>query len=245
MPKNDKKRTNRMFYFCICCLILSLVIIGATFAYFAANATDEETVKGETATASFSMFVNRVTSVDMAFGLIPMKNEQSPYAAGNLCYDDNHNAGCQIYKITITTDSEDTFFIDGYINTITKDDVETRFTRVYPKVIESEETTKEVFETKYTKDDFLDDSFNQDEYIKTGNKTDIDSPFNITTDYNCLLVRNEQIGGQAEKTIDFYVMIWVYDNGENQDYMQGMEQAYTGTVTFVTAYGNEIKATFD
>ena len=40
-------------------------------------------------------------------------------------------------------------------------------------------------------------------------------------------------------------MIWVYDNGEPQDYLQGMQMAYTGKVTFQTAEGNEISATFD
>jgi hypothetical protein len=245
MSKDKNKKNNKMFYFFIFCLISSLLIIGATFAYFAANAIDEETVKGTTATTNFSMYVNRVTSVDMAFGLIPMKNEQSPHAAEQMCYDDNGNAGCQIYKITINVEGDDTFFVDGYINTETKDDVETRFTRVYPKEKETNNNTEEIFETKYSKEDFLDDSFNQDDYIKDGNKVDLSTPFNLEEDYNCLLVRNEQVGGTKGKSVDFYVMIWVYDNGSNQDYMQGMEQAYTGIVTFVTASGNEIKATFD
>ena len=40
-------------------------------------------------------------------------------------------------------------------------------------------------------------------------------------------------------------MVWVYDNGEAQDYLQGMQLAYQGEVTFITAEGNEISATFD
>ena len=68
---------------------------------------------------------------------------------------------------------------------------------------------------------------------------------NHTDDYDCLVIKNQQIGGEVGKTKEFYVMIWVYDNGEAQDYLQGMQLAYTGKVTFQTAEGNEISATFD
>ena len=40
-------------------------------------------------------------------------------------------------------------------------------------------------------------------------------------------------------------MVWVFDNGQPQNDLQGMQLAYRGTVTFLTAEGNEISATFD
>ena len=78
MNKNTNKK---MFYLFIGCMVLSMLIIGGTYAYFTAKATDEETVQGNAATVSFGLEVERVTTVDMAFGLVPMKNNQAPGAA--------------------------------------------------------------------------------------------------------------------------------------------------------------------
>lgn len=229
-------------------MALSMIIIGATFAYFMANAQDFDTVHGGTYTTNFSLSVSRVTTADMAYGLVPMKNDEAPHAAEQLCYDDYGNAGCQIYKITVSTESEDIFFVDGYLTTTTKDGVETRFSRVYPKEIGdvTDDESKNIFYTDYTKDDFLDIDFNESDFIKTGfRESDIDKSFNRTDDYDCLLAQDEKIGGVAGQSLDVYVMIWVFDDGSNQNFMQGMEKVYSGMVTFLTAQGNEIKATFD
>lgn len=242
MKKQDSKK---MFYFFIGCILLSTVIIGATFAYFSASSTDSETVKGETATTTFSMYVDKITMIDIEHGLVPMKNSQAPNAAKQLCFDDNLNAGCQIYKITIEAQGTDVFFVDGYISTTNEEGVEIRFTRVYPKTITEDEEEKTIFETGFTNEDYESNLFNENEYIKDGNKIDLSANFNSNDDANCLLVRNEQIGGDAGTLKDFYVMIWVYDNGEVQDFMQGMNNVYRGTATFITATGNEIKASFD
>ena len=246
MKKKEKDNSKKMFYVFIGCMILSVIIIGATFAYFMANSQDANTVKGGTYTTNFSLSVSRVTTVDMAYGLVPMKNSEAPHAAEQLCYDDYGNAGCQIYKITISTESEDIFFIDGYVTTNTKEGVETRFSRVYPEEVTTpEEETKTIFRTNYTEDDFSDPEFNEPEFIKTGVRVSPEeSSPNRDDDYNCLFVQDESIGGTSGSSKEIYVMIWVYDDGTNQDFMQGMELAYTGTVTFITAQGNEIKATF-
>ena len=100
-----------MFYFFIGCVALSVAILGATFAYFTADTSDNNTVHGATETTSFSLSVKRVTTVDMAYGLIPMKNKQSPNAAMQLCKDDFNNAGCQIYEITLKGDSDQVMFV--------------------------------------------------------------------------------------------------------------------------------------
>ena len=242
----------KMFYFFIGCITASILIIGATFAYFTANTEDANTVHGVTETTSFSMSVERVTTVDMAYGLIPMKNTQAPGAAQQLCKDDFDNAGCQIYKVTLKGDSDQVMFVDGYISTNPKEGVETRFSRVYPEEVEvtdpetSEVTTKTIFNTSYTKEDFASEDFNESAVIKTGVRgSEITLPYNYEDDYDCIFVENEQIGGEAGNEISVYVMIWLFDNGENQNFMQGMELVYTGEATFVTAHGNEIKATFD
>ena len=232
----------KMFYFIVGCISLALIIIGATYAYFTASVTDESTVKGSAATVTFGLAVDRVTTIDMAFGLVPMRNDQAVNAAKGNCRDDLGNAGCQIYKITINADSDTVMFLDGYIVVNARHELlETRFTRVYTN---DEEKS---FFTRYDNDDFINKKDETEErFIRSGKRgSDPLNALNHKDDFNCLFIENEQIGGTEGRTLVFYVMIWVYDNGEAQDYLQGLQQAYNGEVVFVTAEGNEISATFD
>ena len=235
-----KKLDRKMFFFVIGCVTFALLVIGATYAYFTASANDNRTVKGDAATVSFGLNVSRITTIDMAYGLVPMKNNQAPNAASDKCYDDLGRAGCQLYKITITADSDTVMFLDGYVFMTPKDErLETRIANVYIN-------DKENYYTKFTADDFKKDDFDESNFIKTGVRvTDSNTSPKKTEDYNSLIVSNEKIGGDVGRTREFYIMVWVYDNGEAQDYLQGMQLAYQGSVTFITAEGNEISATFD
>lgn len=235
-----KNKNRKNIYFLICCICLSLIIVGATYAYFTASTKDENTVKGNAATVTFGLSVEKITSADMAFGLVPMKNKQAPNAAKQGCYDDFGNAGCQMYKITVNADSDTVMFLDGYVVVTPKDErLETRFTNVYTD-------DEENYYTSFTNEDFISDSFDEDKFIKNGVRvSDPTIPLNHTDDSGCLLVENEKIGGDIGRQRVFYLMIWVFDNGEAQDYLQGMQLAYKGEVTFVTAEGNQISATFD
>lgn len=235
-----KRIDRKMLYFFIGCLCFALLIIGATYAYFAANVTDYNTVMGDANTVTFGLSVERVTTVDMAYGLVPMKNYQAPAAAENGCYDDFGNAGCQMYKMTISSDSDLVMFLDGYIVMTPKDErLETRLTRVYTD-------DDEKYHTGFTTIEYNASDFDEDKFIKTGVRGSAsDTVLNHEEDYGCLFLENEMIGGEYGRVRTFYVMIWVYDNGKAQDYLQGMQLAYSGNVTFITAQGNEIKATFD
>ena len=252
MNNKNSRVDNKSFYLFVVCITLSIDIIGATFAFFTASANDNEIVKGESASTNFSLFVSKVTSLDLTFGLIPMKNTEAPYAAENMCYDDLGSVGCQIYKITLTSDDSEAMFVDGYITTTPIEGIETRLTRVYPKdiTVTDDETGEEkvihTFGTSYTKEEMADISFNMDDNIKSGKVgSDGLSSLNREDDYDALFVSNEQIGGDAGNSVDFYVMIWIWDDGTNQDFVQGQQIVYTGMATFISAYGNEIKASFD
>lgn len=235
-----KRFDRKLFYFLIGCVTFIITVVGATYAYFTADATDANTVRGNAATVTFGLSVDRVTTVDMAFGLVPMKNKEAPDAASQKCLDDLGNAGCQMYKITINADSDTVMFLDGYIVVTPADPLlETRFTRIYT-------TDGENFFTSFTNEQYNMDTFEESRYIKTGARVSLpEEPLNHSQDSACLLIENEQIGGSLGRTREFYAMIWVYDNNEAQDYLQGMKQAYRGEVIFVTAEGNEISATFD
>ena len=252
MNNKGNSSEKKLFYFFVTCLVLSMVIVGSTFAFFTASSSNDSVVKGNTSSSSFSLSVTKVTSLDLTFGLIPMRNTEAPYAAEQLCFDDNKSVGCQIYKITLKTDSDTSMFVDGYITTEVISGIETRYTRVYPKEVSYTDpdtnitTTDNIFSTSYTKSDMFDVDFNMDANIKSGKRVSADvSMLNRNDDYMSLFVTNELIGGDAGDEVDFYVMIWIWDDGTNQDFIQGERIVYTGMVTFITAQGNEIKASFD
>ena len=243
-----KKVNSKMIYFLIGCISFAVIVIGATYAYFTASDTDDSTVKGRSESVTFGLSVDRVTTVDMAFGLIPMRNDQATYAASNKCRDALGNAGCQMYKITISADSDMVMFLDGYIVVTPNESLveengeilETRFTEVYTS------DNGENFFTSFTDTIYNSPNFVESDYIKTGKRvSEIDTALNRREDFDCLFVTNKQIGGNAGRELELYVMIWVYDNGKAQDYLQGMELAYRGEVVFVTAEGNELSASFD
>ena len=246
----ERYNGKKMFYVFIACITLSVVIVGATLAYFTASTVDDTTIHGNSATVSFSLNVEKVTDVDNAFGLVPMHNDQAPEAARMKCDDVFGNAGCQIYRITVNADSDTVMFLDGYIVTTPKEGVETRFASVYT------DDEEETFHTEFTIDDFinrdsLSDSFLatnavDDQGIKSGACERSESgSYNHEDSFNCFIVSNQKIGGEIGRSKTFYVMMWVYDTGTPQNNLQGMQIAYRGVVTFVTAQGNEISATFD
>ncbi len=244
-------KDKKMFYVFITCVFLSIVIVGATYAFFIAGSSVDNVVKGESNFTNFSLNVSKVTSLDLTFGLVPMKNIEAPYAAEQLCYDDNKKIGCQIYKITLENNSDNSIIVDGYITTNPIDGIETRYTRVYPKDVNytdsvtGQPAVAHVFGTNFTKEDMLDASFVERNYIKTGSMVSSDySQLNREDDYDSLFVSGEEIGG-VNRTVDFYVMMWIWDDDTNQSFAQRNQVVYTGLVTFMSSSGSQIKASFD
>ena len=126
---NERTKTNGrgIFYGVIGVATLVVAIIGATFAYFTATATNATNITGNMATVSFGLRVNKVTTADEKLGgMIPMSNSMVEAAVkGNgkkdtadtqqICVDDNGNAVCQIYKISVTNNGTAGMFLDGYV----------------------------------------------------------------------------------------------------------------------------------
>ena len=118
---NEQKNNGRgVFYGVIGVATLVVAIIGATFAYFTASASNNATITGNMATVKLALSVEKVTTVDEEKkGMIPMSNGMVEAAVNDaqndVCVDDNNNAVCQIYKITLTNDSSAGQFVDGYV----------------------------------------------------------------------------------------------------------------------------------
>ena len=141
---NEQKNNNGrgIFYGVIGVATLVVAIIGATFAYFTATATNNNTITGNAATISFTLNVKKVTKADAELGgMIPMSNSMvetavhgtypgatggatktdtgattGHYSSSNICTDDNGNAVCQVYKITVQNTGSASMFIDGYVS---------------------------------------------------------------------------------------------------------------------------------
>ena len=121
MKSNNK---NNILYAVISILTLIITVTGATFAYYTATASNNATITGNMATVTFGLTVTKSTTVDETRGgLIPMTNsmvEQALTANASdntkgICVDDNGNAVCQVYKITVLNTGSASMFVDGYV----------------------------------------------------------------------------------------------------------------------------------
>ena len=130
--KEQKNNGRGIFYGVIGVATLVVAIIGATFAYFTATATNSTNITGNMATVSFGLDVRKVTKADETKGgMIPMSNTMVEAAVHGtndstpkkdtdseqqICVDDNGNAVCQIYKIAVSNNGTAGMFLDGYVS---------------------------------------------------------------------------------------------------------------------------------
>ena len=117
---NNNGKGREIFYGVIGVATLVVAIIGATFAYFTASATNNTAITGNAASINFGLAVARAETNDTA-GLIPMSNNMveaavSDASGNGVCVDDNNNAVCQVYSVTVTNNSSANIFLDGYVN---------------------------------------------------------------------------------------------------------------------------------
>ena len=148
---NENKKGRGIFYGVIGVATLVVAIIGATFAYFTATQTNDNTITGNAASINFGLKVERAETTDQTNGgLIPMSNTmvEKAVSATTPCKDDNGNSVCQIYKITLTNQSSASMFLDGYVTltnatatgTSTDDTSATNTTMRWAQVFKSGET---------------------------------------------------------------------------------------------------------
>ena len=120
MEQKKIYNANNIFYGLIGIATLVVATIGATFAYYTATASNNNTIKGNMATIRFDLAVTKMTTVDEdKGGMIPMSNnmmEQALRSSSGICVDNNGNAVCQVYKITVVNTSTASMFLDGYVS---------------------------------------------------------------------------------------------------------------------------------
>ena len=124
----EEKRNDKSFLFAIIGVaVLVVAIIGSTYAYYVASASDSTTIKGTAAGAGLSLSVTK-ESTSASGNLIPLTNTPAMlttaakgYGGGNSfdatksCIDKNGYSVCQIYKIIVKNDSTAAVTLNGGI----------------------------------------------------------------------------------------------------------------------------------
>ncbi len=118
LNKNERKGQGT-FYMIIAMLTLIVAIVGATFAYFSLQASDENTVKGNAAKVGLSLEVRKV-SVDASGDLVPLDEtlldkaiEGDTATESTMCIDKNGNTVCQVYEVKVTNEGTAATAVNG------------------------------------------------------------------------------------------------------------------------------------
>jgi len=218
-----------IFYGVIGVATLIVAIIGATFAYFSATASNEGTIRGGAATAELALTVTKLTEVttvqpegegeattQTAYGvMVPQKdayiNDAVTGSTNGQCIDDNGNVVCQLYKVTVTNSGSATAVLNGTISLAAE---EGSLMHNLKWSVKAEET--DTF-------DVYNQAISYEEQNGTAN--------NVTG----ITALDTNLSLDAEEHKDYYVVVWISEIGSAQeDYDNG---TFTGVVTFNSADG--------
>lgn len=204
-----------IFYGVIGVATLIVAIIGATFAYFSASATNNTDVTGQTAEAGgVGLEITDITKTGA--NMIPLnviKNAsgedvvQFSDAITGKCKDSKGNNVCNIYSIKVTNQStQSTIQVRGTLN------LASEATNMKWKLLTDDTTTTEAdFSTN----------------VAAGTVGDITVGGN--TGGTGKTAASKTLAASASDT--YYVMVWLEETGAAQEGTDA-GKAYTGTVTF-------------
>lgn len=209
MEENNRKGAG-IFYAVVGVATLVVAIIGATFAYFSATATNNDTIVGGTATGNnIALAVAPIAPVTSGRteNMIPMLEDDLQTGltgtGGKSCIDSNGNTVCQVYKVTVTNNGATAVTLDATLNlTTAKGTGEGTGANMKWQLIESATTegTVGTMKSQGTAELFADD-------------------LSLT----------------ASGTKDYFIVVWLLETGGSQDSSDAGIN-YTGTVT-VNAVG--------
>ena len=200
-----------IFYGVIGVATLIVAIIGATFAYFTATASNN-TVTGTAAQAGLELEVKQTSTG--AGDMVPQLTSTIATAVtgtdSKSCVDGNGNTVCKVYSVTLTNTGSSAVTVSGTI-TFTggtfanlkwgKADAATGFTAT------------------------------NSNYVAMGATpiTDIVDP----TKTGGAAVTTLQASGQADNSMTFYIIVYIDETGNKQDDTD--TGTFTGTITFNSA----------
>lgn len=94
-------------------LTLIVAIVGATYAYFQATASNANTISGSAATSGLTLTITE--EIVPTGDLIPQLGSAINSAAAANCVDGSSNAICQVYSITVNNTGSSAVKVNGTI----------------------------------------------------------------------------------------------------------------------------------
>ncbi len=117
----EQKQRNKALFCSIIMVLMLIVVTSSTVAFFAIGKSDNETIVGESATEDLALSVSAIT--DVSKGLVPIKEAdiaKGLKGEGSACIDANGNTVCQIYKLTVTNNSDVNISVNGEVKLTTE-----------------------------------------------------------------------------------------------------------------------------
>ena len=211
-------------------LILFCSITGATYAYFAISATNNNTITGDAATVNLTLGVERIfpTSSSTNTGVMVPQLSTSGSSTSPLanalksgCVDENTNVVCQVYKISIANvGGTATQVVDGWVSFYGNSAMTTNVTSVMPnlkwKLITSADAT-----------------------------TPANSVLGSNTDLVASSAENEIVSNLTMVTnssFNYYMIVWINETDVDQPTDPG--KTFYGKVEFGSSNGTGVTSTF-
>lgn len=231
----EENRKGNTLYAVLGVATLVVAIIGATFAYFSASASNTTEIQGGTSNVSLDLIVKRVMfDVDeeedtnynnLVPAIMTISNEGIQSVLDQKC-EANGYTGCHLYKITASSTSAlksvDLLLYSFNVTGATDKNV-WKFV-----VFTGTESTTEG-RTTYTNTDLV---------TTSAQKFEVASGTTASAGYN--IYNGTDI---AAGTKDFYLLVYLEDNDKVQNSSEGEDAqylatgTYTGSVAFVSAEG--------
>lgn len=211
-------------------LILFCSITGATYAYFAISATNNNTITGNAATVNLTLNVERVfpTESNTNTGVMVPQLSTSASATSPLanalksgCVDANQNVVCQVYKITIANiGGTATQVVDGKVSFFGNSAMTKNITTVIPnlswRLVESVNVTTPASSV-------------------LGSRVD-----NIASSTPYTFVSKLTLA--TNNSFDYYMIIWVDETNSDQSAEEG--QTFYGNFEFSSSNGTGVTSAF-
>jgi len=130
--KIKKKVSTKFIFIIVISIVLVLSVIGYTYSFFAAEAKDEISIRGEAASINLELTVTRVAP-EQDKKLIPQLDsaiEKAVIGKNGNCLDDNNNAICQVYKINVKNTSSIATFFSGTLELTIANNTNLRWAKI-------------------------------------------------------------------------------------------------------------------
>lgn len=231
MFKNEENSFAKIQLTITLVLVLLVSITGATYAYFAIEATNNNTITGNMATVDLTLSVTRIfpTASDVNTSvMVPQLSNNSALGSAlkGKCVDQNKNVACQVYKIVIqnaggsatqVVDGKVSFYSDAAMTT----DIGSTMPNLKWRLITSANVSNPT-------NSVLGNNSNH-----TADATD--TPF----------VSNLQM--ETDSIFTYYMIIWINEINTNQEDQstETIEKSFYGKITFDSSNGTGVTSSFE